>query len=292
MEVIVHGGAGATPDAPEERAAVLAEAARVGAAEASVVRAVEAAVNVLEEAPRFGAGRGGAVQVDGVIRNDAGVMTGDREAGAVCSVPGVLHTVSLARVVMEETPHVLVSGQYAVHLAEAFGIDTGVDLWDRMTREAWEQTNPPATDDLLDQLAWVTKQFEADTGDEVSGGDTVGAVAQDGRRFAVATSTNGRNLALPGRVGDVPQIGSGFYASPAGAASATGAGEDIAKATLARRCVRHLETGLDAHRAATLAIEQFAELTGSTAGVIAVDRTGTTGTVYNTSAMQTAAARQ
>ena len=91
-----------------------------------------------------------------------------------------------------------------------------------------------------------------------------------------------------GRVGDVPQIGSGFYASPAGGASATGAGEDIAKTTLCRRAVRHLERGLDAQAAADLAIEEFGELTGSSAGVIVLDRDGDAGESFNSEAMQTA----
>ncbi len=89
----------------------------------------------------------------------------------------------------------------------------------------------------------------------------------------------------------MPQIGSGFYAAPAGAASSTGAGEDIAKVTLTRRAVRHLESGYDAQQAADRAIEEFAELTGSEAGVIVLDRDGNSGSAFNTDAMQTAVNR-
>ncbi|PSP56090.1 asparaginase [Halobacteriales archaeon QS_1_67_19] len=299
MRVIVHGGAGTDPDEPEPRRAVLDEAAAAGADESSVVDAVEAAVHVLESSPRFNAGVGGAVQSDGAIRTDAGLMTSDRAAGAACSMPGVEHAVSAARVVMEETPHVLVSGDRAVELAADFGFETGVDLWSAQTREKWADLDARPDGTPSDHLEWIRAKFggdpesAADEGDaarDPKDHDTVGAVAFDGARFAAATSTGGRWLALAGRVGDVPQIGSGFYAAPAGAASATGAGEDIAKATLTRRAVRHLESGFDAQRAADRAIEEFAELTGSSAGVILLDRDGNAGSAFNSDAMQTAVA--
>ncbi|WP_137284715.1 isoaspartyl peptidase/L-asparaginase [Halorussus salinisoli] len=290
MKVIVHGGAGSDPDEPEPRQAVLDEAAETGAAEPSVVDAIESAVHVLESSPRFNAGVGGAVQSDGEIRTDAGVMTSDREAGAVCSMPGVERAVSAARVVMEETPHVLVSGDHAVDLAEDFGVETGVNLWSEETREKWDDLDSVPEGTPSDHLDWLREKFggspesERDPKDH----DTVGAVATDGDEFAAATSTGGRWLALAGRVGDVPQIGSGFFAAPAGAASATGAGEDIAKATLTRRAVRHLESGHEAQAAADRAIEEFAELTGSSAGVIVLDRDGNAGSAFNSDAMQTA----
>ncbi|MFC7082375.1 isoaspartyl peptidase/L-asparaginase family protein [Halorussus caseinilyticus] len=296
MQVIVHGGAGSDPDEPEPRQAVLDEAAETGAGESSVLDAVEAAVRVLESSPRFNAGVGGAVQSDGAIRTDAGVMTSDREAGAACSMPGVEHAVSAARVVMEETPHVLVSGDHAVDLAADYGVvETGVDLWSDDTREKWEDLDSVPEGTPSEHLDWLREKFggspeSAADGDNPKDHDTVGAVAFDPDRdeFAAATSTGGRWLALAGRVGDVPQIGSGFYAAPAGAASATGAGEDIAKTTLTRRAVRHLESGHDAQSAADRAIEEFAELTGSSAGVIVLDGDGNAGSAFNSDAMQTA----
>ncbi|USZ67309.1 isoaspartyl peptidase/L-asparaginase [Halorussus salilacus] len=280
MKVIVHGGAGSAPDEPEPRQAVLDEAAATGAAASSVVDAVEDAVCVLESSPRFNAGVGGAVQSDGAVRTDAGVMTSDRDAGAACSMEGVEHAIRAARVVMEETPHVLVSGDHAVDLAADLGVETGVDLWTEKTRERWEDLDSTPEGSPSDHLDWLREKF--------GGSDTVGAVAYDGDDFAAATSTGGRWLALAGRVGDVPQIGSGFYAGPAGAASATGAGEDIAKATLTRRAVRHLETGHSAQEAADRAIAEFGELTGSSAGVIVLDTDGEAGSAFNSDEMQTA----
>jgi len=295
MNVIVHGGAGTVPDEPEPRQVVLDDAAEAGADESDVLDAVEAAVRVLESSPRFNAGVGGAVQSDGAIRTDAGVMTSDREAGAVCSMEGVEHAVSAARVVLAETPHVLVSGEHAVELAADYGVETGVDLWSESTRERWADLDDRSEGSPRDHLDWLRDRFggnpdDPDNSDDPKDHDTVGAVASDGEAFAAATSTGGRWLALAGRVGDVPQIGSGFFAAPAGGASATGAGEDIAKTTLSRRAVRHLESGHGAQAAADRAIEEFGELTGSSAGIIVLDRDGHAGSAFNSDGMQTAVA--
>lgn len=282
MRIICHGGAGGVPDEPTPRQAVLDEAAATGVSAETAVDAVEAAINVLEESPRFNAGYGGAVQSDGVVRTDAGLMTSDRDAGAVASLDGVRDAISAARVVSEETPHVFVSGTNAVDLVEEFGVETGVDLLTDETREKYEDADPP-DGSPRDHLDWLEDRF--------GGHDTVGAVAHDAEtdEFVAATSTGGRTFALAGRVGDVPQIGSGFFAAPAGGASATGAGEDIAKTTLTRRAVRHLESGADAQAAADRAIEEFGELTGSSAGVIVLGRGGA-GSAFNSEGMQTSVA--
>ncbi len=311
MQVIVHGGAGTSVDEPVPRQATLDEAADAGASETDPVDAVEAAIRVLEADARFNAGTGGAVQSDGVIRTDAGVMTSDRAAGAAASMPGVEAAVSVARAVMEETPHVLLNGVHAVDFAADVGIDVECDLWSEDPRQRWEALDDHPEGSPLEHLEWIQDKFgervaeRSEATERASGSaaskdresrnqkdhDTVGAVAFDGEKLAAATSTGGRWLALAGRVGDVPQIGSGFYAAPAGAASATGAGEDIAKATLTRRAVRHLESGLDAQAAADRAIAEFGELTGSSAGVIVLGSDGTVGEAFNSEQMQTARSR-
>lgn len=290
MQVIVHGGAGGAPDDPEPRQAVVDEAASTGATEETPLDAVEAAVNVLEASPRFNAGTGSAVQSDGTLRTDAGVMTQDRRVGAVCSVEGLEHAVSAARIVLEETPHILVSGEHAARIAEEYGIETGVDLHSERTRERWADLDPPAGG-VRAHLDWVDEQFGSrpDEDDETDH-DTVGAVAREGDRIAAATSTGGRWMALAGRVGDVPQVGCGFYCAPAGGVSTTGAGEDIARVTLARRVVGHLEAGLSAQEAADRGMAEFGELTGSSAGLIVLDSNGNAGKAYNSDAMQTAVA--
>ncbi|GAA0516016.1 beta-aspartyl-peptidase (threonine type) [Halorubrum aquaticum] len=299
MRVILHGGAGGVPDEPEPRQAVLDEAAEAGAAASTPLDAVEAGVRVLESSPRFNAGVGGAVQSDGVVRTDAGLMTSDRAVGAVCSMPGVEHAVSAARVVMEETPHVLVSGEHAVDLAADFGVETGVDLLTDETRERYEAESPP-DGSPSEHLDWLETRF-ASGADQVGGTgdgeskrgapdhDTVGAVASDGETFAAATSTGGRSFALAGRVGDVPQVGSGFFCTEAGGASATGAGEDITRVTLTRRAVELLEEGVDAGTAAERAIAEFDDVTGAEAGVIVLGD-DEVGSAFNSAGMQTSVA--
>jgi beta-aspartyl-peptidase (threonine type) len=304
MRLVVHGGAGGTPEDPDRRQRALDAAAEAGAARARPADGVETALRALESDPQFNAGVGGAIQSDGIVRTDAGLMCSDREAGAVASLAGVDHAVSVARLVASETPHVLLSGESAVEFAHAFDVEAGTDLTTETTRARFEAADPPEGTPR-EHLAWIRERFgkrEGASGDgEASGNDgghatdvadhdTVGAVARDGDAFAAATSTAGRWFALAGRVGDVPQLGSGFYAAPAGGASATGAGEDIARVTLSRRAVRHLEGGADAQRAADRAIAEFGELTGSEAGLIVLDDGGV-GVAFNTDAMQTAVAR-
>lgn len=281
MEVFAHGGAGSTPEEPERRQTELDAAVEQGAEADTPITAVETAIRHLESDPRFNAGVGGAVQSDGVSRTDAGLMTGEGEVGAAAAMEGVEHAVTVARVVLEATPHVMVTGQQATDLAEAFGIDTDCALWSDRSRERWAEAPDPPDGSPRKHLEWVQERF--------GGSDTVGAVATDGETIAVGTSTAGRWFALAGRVGDVPQVGSGFYASEQAAASATGAGEDIARSTLARVAVQRVEAGDTPQQAAEAAIAEFEDLTGSTAGVIVMDQAGTRGSAFNSAGMQTAA---
>jgi len=284
VQLLVHGGAGSPPDAPAERGATLATAAERGGKTATPLDAVCAAVRVLEADPRFNAGVGGAVQSDGRVRTDAGVMTGAGTTGAAAAMDGVCHAVSVARAVAEETPHVLVAGERAVDLAGAVGVETDRDLLTEESRRRHREADPP--DGAFGRhLDWVRERFGDDDGRDH---DTVGAVASDGDSVAAATSTGGRWHALAGRVGDVPQVGGGFYAAPAGAASATGTGEDIAREGLARRAVDLLNEH-DPNVAAERAIAAFGERADGQAGVIVVDADGETGAAYDSPAMATAA---
>lgn len=296
MDVIVHGGAGGAPERPDRRQSVLEKAAEAGTGADDPLSAVESAVRALESNARFNAGRGSAVQSDGRIRTDAGVMTGDGSIGAACSMQGVEHAVSAARVVLEETPHILVSGANAVALADEFGVETDVDLWTDRTRERWETTEKPYKNMPRSHLEWVDRMFgESEAGDEEGGDpsdhDTVGAVAHEDGEFAAATSTGGRWYAFAGRVGDVPQVGAGFFCSGSGGASATGAGEEIARVNMARTAVHHLDQGHSARMATRLAMDEFEKYAAedASAGLIVLGRGGAH-SAYNSEAMQTAVA--
>ncbi|MFW6152871.1 MAG: isoaspartyl peptidase/L-asparaginase [Halobacteriota archaeon] len=285
MHVLAHGGAGGSPSAAAERQRVLDEAVEAGRVESSPRAAVLRAVGVLEASPRFNAGYGGTVQVDGVHRCDAGLMTSDGRVGAVCNVTGVTHPSELARFVHGETPHVLLGPTGAERVAAHLGIDTDDELGTPDQRERFEEVDVP--NDFEGQLALANDRYGTGGSDPL---DTVGAVATDGSRLAAATSTGGRWLALGGRIGDVPQIGSGFFCSTAAAVSTTGAGEDIARLTLARDVERRVDGGATPREAATDALAAFDGATEGSAGVIVIDATGRFATAYTSTGMQTAVA--
>lgn len=286
MKVVVHGGAGPSSEHPDERKEVLDEAAGAGARKDTPKEAVVSAVSALEGSEYFNAGVGGSVQADGVIRTDAGIMKDDLSVGAVCGMSGVKTPIDVADLVMEETPHVLLAGENAAALAEEFGVKTDSDLRTEETRGRWEQAT--AGKDLSDIRA------QMGFSEEMFGTDTVGAVALDEESGSTAagTSTDGRWFAVPGRVGDVPQVGSGFYCNETAAASATGIGEDIARVTLCRLTVEEVSSGLDPQEATRSAIEKFEEETDSRAGVIAISTDGEVGSFYNTEEMQTSVAQE
>ncbi len=282
MHVIVHGGAGAKPERPDPRATALGAAARAGSLAPDPAGAVVTAINAMERDPQFNAGIGGVLQSDGRVRTDAGIMANDRSIGAVAAMPDVADAIRVAEAVRTQTPHVLLVGDGAVRFATAEGISTESGCVTDKQRADWRAANfADATYEGRREL--VAARF----GD---GRDTVGAVATDGRRLVAGTSTAGRTFALRGRVGDVPQAGSGFFATDAGGASTTGAGEDIVRTTLARLAITTLEAGVDPSTAADRAIETFAVETASTAGIIVATPDGDVGVAHNAPSMQTAVA--
>jgi beta-aspartyl-peptidase (threonine type) len=251
--ILVHGGAG--PFSPDDDAAA-AEAGCLNAARAghAVLRAggraldaVEAAVSVLEDDPNFNAGTGSVLNAEGFIEMDASIMDGATlAAGAVAGVRTVKNPVSLARAVMEHTPHVLLAGP-------------GADAFAR--KRGFPAVSPES---LVTPRA--RRRFEARRQDAHG---TVGAVAVDVHgHVAAATSTGGTNGKLPGRVGDTPLIGCGTCADARlGAASATGIGEYIIRLTLTRRLLDRLEGGQRPDAALQACLDEVVRL-GGEAGLI------------------------
>jgi len=275
--ILVHGGAGGT--VPEAASPLPADdptgdpvdgcqaAARAGhavmRAGGSAVDAVVAAVQLLEDDPRFNAGTGSVLNADGEVEMDAALMDGDRgRAGAVALVRTVKNPILLARLVMERTAHVLLAGE-------------GADLF---AREQGIPAVPPAA--LITAAARASWQRATE-----SKHGTVGAVAFDGVHVAAATSTGGTAQKRRGRIGDSPLIGCGTYAwDGGGAVSCTGLGEAIMRAVLAKSAVDRLQAGDEPAAAARQAIALL-EQAGGDGGLIMVDSRGRLGWAFNTPRM-------
>jgi L-asparaginase / beta-aspartyl-peptidase len=282
--LVVHGGAGIIEQgalSPEQEAAVreaLARALEAGAAVLSVggsaLDAVEAAVRVLEDDPHFNAGRGSVFTFDERIEMDAAVMDGrTRDAGAVSGVTRSRNPVSLARRVMEESPHVLLSREGA----DAFSAEKEIEQAD----PEWFAT-PERRRNLKELKASGADAFDAD----MKYG-TVGAVARDkAGHVAAATSTGGVTGKRWGRIGDSPLIGAGTYADDrAGAVSCTGSGEFFIRAVVAHEiCARVRLAGEPVLGAARAVIKDVGAL-GGTGGVIVVGPDGQGGWAFNAAGM-------
>jgi beta-aspartyl-peptidase (threonine type) len=217
--LVVHGGAG--NEKSNEDGCV--NAAREGFArlqrEGDALVAVVAAVVVLEDDPRFNAGRGSDLRTDGTVETDAAVMDSSGRLGTVACLRRVRNPVLVARAIVD-SPHWMLAGEGARQFARRQGF----------ARYALEPHAPMR--------------------DQRQASDTVGAVARDQHgRFALASSTGGSDPAWPGRVGDTPIPGCGFWAGPLGAVSATGIGEQIVPRLLARQVYQWIEAGVPLQQA-------------------------------------------
>ena len=237
----------------------------------SAVDAVETAVRLLEDHPRFNAGRGSVLTSAGTIEMDASIMEGDRlRCGAVGAVSRIPNPVTLARKVMEDGRHVLLVADGALGFARAAGVpdcDPETLITERERRRH--------------RGALARSSAE---------GATVGAVALDRRGvIAAATSTGGVAGKLPGRVGDSALIGCGTYAdSTLGGASCTGLGEAIIRVVLARRALEYLKEADDADYAARVAVDLLVEEGGADGGLILLDWRGRLGWAHSTPLMPVA----
>jgi beta-aspartyl-peptidase (threonine type) len=279
--VAVHGGAGDVLDARRplhvEGAKRAAAAGRdVLARGGSALDAVQAAVELLEDDPLFNAGTGACLTAAGTLEFDASIMEGTAlRAGAVTVLPPFLHPIAIARAALEDGRHIL----YAAHGAVAFAAQAG------FAPSALEAMRTPEAAERL-QLVLAGRASPG------WAGGTVGAVACDAQgRVAAATSTGGTVGKLPGRVGDSPLLGCGTYADDeGGACSATGAGEAIMRATLARAAVDLMRSGVPAPEAARAAVATLGSRFAGTGGLVLVDRRGRVGFAWSTRTMSHAVA--
>jgi L-asparaginase / beta-aspartyl-peptidase len=308
--IVLHGGAGvierATMSAETEKAyrASMTRATMAGVQVldkgGSSLDAVEAAIRILEDDPLFNSGRGADFAADGRNELDAAIMDGlSMKAGAVGDVTRTRHPISLARAVMEKSPHVFLVGQGA----DEFSVYAGLEQVDQsyfFTERRWQALikelkkegmpipprpagAPPPPADPLSEI--VTVPIEPADAHKYG---TVGVVALDrAGNLAAGTSTGGTNAKRWGRVGDSPIIGAGTYASNQSCAvSATGTGEFFIRLTVARTVCALVEyKGMKLQDAADQVIHK--ELTGmhGDGGVIAISPNGEMAWSFNTPGM-------
>lgn len=287
--LVVHGGAGTierstmTPEREKAYRAGLEQSLRAGYKilkdGGSSLDAVEAAVRILEDDPHFNAGKGAVFTSAGTNELDAAIMDGKTlQAGAVASVKRVRNPVSLARLVMEKSGHVMMDADGA----EAFARENGIELVDPkyfFTQERFDALQK------LRAAGQAGEKRQVITDQERHG--TVGAVALDQHGdLAAATSTGGTTNKRPGRIGDSPVIGAGTYANNATCAiSATGDGEYFIRATVAHDISALMEyRGMSIADGAQAVLEKVGKL-GGTGGLIAIDRVGNITLPFNTSGM-------
>ena len=291
--IAVHGGAGDLPQREltdeRERAyhAGLTRALEAGGAVlargGSSLDAVVAAVQVLEQDTLFNAGRGSVMAANGLCELDASLMEGRHlRAGAVTGLRHVRSPIGLARLVMERSPHVMLSGEGA----EEFALEQGLEpvanrhfVTERRQRELEQALHEGIGTSAAAPATVLTDAFPK---------GTVGAVALDAHGdLAAATSTGGMTAKRWGRVGDSPIIGAGTYAAnDCCAVSATGHGEFFIRAAVAHEIASLVRyAGLDVVAAAERVVHQQLVRMGGEGGVIAIGRDGRIAMPYNSKGM-------
>ncbi|HEU5382357.1 MAG TPA: isoaspartyl peptidase/L-asparaginase [Ktedonobacteraceae bacterium] len=293
ISIIVHGGAG---DIAAERHASAQqgcqEAALVGwqvlQAGGSALDAVEAAVRVLEDNPAYNAGTGACLSAEGHIELDAGIMDGRTlNLGAVAGIELIKNPISLARKVMD-SPHVMLAGRGAEQFAEENGIARCrfEDLLTERQYARWQEYLTSHGISPTDEPGIIRREVSALAARPEKKHGTVGAVAVDNTgAVAAATSTGGIHNKYPGRVGDSPLVGCGFYADEVAAVSCTGHGEDFVRLMIARRAAEFVAQGYTAEAAAQAAIAFLSARATGTGGLILVDATGGIGFAWNSQSM-------
>ncbi len=303
--IVVHGGAGvierATMDSKTEAAyrASMKQALEAGAAVldkgGSSLDAIETTIRILEDDPLFNAGRGAVFTADGKNELDSAIMDGATlKAGAVAGVTRTRHPISLARAVMDKSPHVMLIGAGADAFAAQVGLEQ-VDPSFFFTERRWQSLVkqlkkdglpvPPRPAGVPPEPAQPVSTVEPPDAHKFG---TVGVVALDMQgNIAAGTSTGGTPGKRWGRVGDSPIIGAGTYASNQSCAvSATGTGEYFIRLTVAREvCDLVRFKGMKLQDAADEVIHNELQQLHGDGGLIALTPDGQLAWSFNTSGM-------
>ncbi|MBI2262324.1 MAG: N(4)-(beta-N-acetylglucosaminyl)-L-asparaginase [Caulobacterales bacterium] len=247
----------------------------------SALDMVEAGGRVAEaDESNSSVGLGGLPDRDGRVTLDACVMTWAGDIGAVCALEDVVHAVSVARRVMERTPHTMLAGEGA----RTFAVEQGFETRDLLTPRAeaawreWLKTADYAPRINSENAGWGGRP--GGPGNH----DTIGLLAIDAaHRMAGACTTSGMAFKMRGRVGDSPLIGAGLYVDDeVGGATATGVGEDVVRVAGSHAVVEGMRAGLAPAAACRRVIERLARLrgarvAGSQVALLAMDKQGGVG---------------
>lgn len=274
--ILAHGGAGPRTITAAQRSC-LGDALAAGYERlrrgASSVDAVEEAIRILESSGLFNAGVGSRLQLDGARRMDASIMMGNQlRAGAVAAIEQVRHPISAARLVMEQTGHVLLVGDPATQVARYFKLERQPPpTYTQRTASRAAIRGRISTQKMLSLYENMRREPL-----RVEPRETVGVVALDGDgSVAAGASTGGIPLMLPGRVGDTPLIGCGVYAdNEAGAVCMTGPGEGIIRIAVAKEIVGRLATGTSPAAAAQWVLRKLARRIRGAAGALVLTPDG------------------
>ncbi len=279
-KLVIHGGAGAlhtdhfTPSLEKNYHQVLKKSLLAGykvlSKNGSSLDAVIAAVKILENSPLFNAGYGSVLTQNGTVELDASIMDGTNlKAGTVAGISRIKNPVLLARLIMEQSKHVMLIGKRAELFAKKQGMPL-IDAQQLITKKQFKR--------------WQTIKAKA-TSDHKFG--TVGAVALDHNdHLAAATSTGGIMNKLPGRVGDSAVIGAGTYANNNYCAiSGTGQGELFMRLLLSYDvAAQMMYKNASLEQAGTNAIQKLTDIQGK-GGIIALDHLGNHIMLFNTECM-------
>lgn len=285
-KIIVHGGARSRCKDEARRLEDVKRAGEKGyevLLQKTAVDAVEAAIAAMEASPYLNAGIGSFLQLDGRVRMDASIMKSDLSAGAVVNIEDVEHPISVARNVMENTQHIMLSGKLATEFAHSEGF-APYDPRTRKQVEVWldimDEFRKKTSYEQIFHVDQYLKQGKHSLG-------TVGCVAIDKNgHIASGTSTGGLRMNVPGRIGDSPIIGAGNYCSIYGGVSCTGEGEKIIVLALGKAVINYLRyhTNATAQQAVAYGLQELASINGK-GGLICIDKNGTIGYGFNTETM-------
>ena len=281
---MIHGGSGAIRNMGEYSPSlriILETGEKMLASGSSALDVVEQCVSMLEDDPLYNAGCGSVLNNKGKIEMDASIMNGQNlAAGAVAAIYGIKNPINLARMVMDESYHVMLIADGAMEFAREKCVPIMPEeyFFTEERRLQWEKANE---EDViaLDHNSSQNKNKKF---------GTVGAVAIDTfGNLAAATSTGGLVNKKYGRVGDTPIIGAGVYAdNETCAVSATGVGEHFIRTVLTKtisEIIRHQK--VDASEAAKIGIKYLVQKVGGLGGVIVIDKNGHCGSAFSTPMM-------